>query len=382
MEKTPLGDYFKSFEWRILRGIISDFQVPFQTNTTVRNQPELFRNGKNFVQCGVSIIFRLNPAYFGPRLPSNSTSLKNRSFEELETPSPPIKSSTKVPFPPTRLEQLISSKFLLTNTQLPPNFLQFLLIKRDSKGTHAGQLAYPGGHCDGDQETDYQAAIREAFEEVGIDLSSSDFAYLGATRKNFDIYINPPKKRVYVRPHIFFHLVPGEEPHLTLDPKEVEKHYWVDFDMIVRPKSSLLSVQVIPDEETGKLPFQFPKGKFMNVMMLEVFKKGYFLVYKMLPNETPFFGISFYLMFYFVRAGLEQMGKGDRGKFREEIRRLEKFEILSMRIAFGSSLHRVLFKPFGSLNRRFKFEKYSGKVTKAKGDEGETEKMKELRPKL
>lgn len=45
-----------------------------------------------------------------------------------------------------------------------------LTVRRPDMRTHAGQIAFPGGRIDGD-ETPAQAAVREAWEELGLDPS-------------------------------------------------------------------------------------------------------------------------------------------------------------------------------------------------------------------
>ncbi len=50
---------------------------------------------------------------------------------------------------------------------------QILLIRRFNTGWRDGHYGLPAGHCDG-QETILEAAIREAKEEVGLNLKPED----------------------------------------------------------------------------------------------------------------------------------------------------------------------------------------------------------------
>lgn len=53
---------------------------------------------------------------------------------------------------------------------LRPEGTTVLLTKRrDDLSSHPGQIAFPGGRIDGAHETPVQAALREAFEETGVE---------------------------------------------------------------------------------------------------------------------------------------------------------------------------------------------------------------------
>lgn len=59
-----------------------------------------------------------------------------------------------------------------------PEGLTVLLTRRaDTLRQHSGQIAFPGGRCD-PGETPWQAALREAHEEVGLDPSFVELAGL------------------------------------------------------------------------------------------------------------------------------------------------------------------------------------------------------------
>lgn len=54
-----------------------------------------------------------------------------------------------------------------------------LVYIRRTKGMnlHSGQMAFPGGKIDPEDETSYTTAVREAFEEIGVDVRQ--YTYLG-----------------------------------------------------------------------------------------------------------------------------------------------------------------------------------------------------------
>lgn len=112
--------------------------------------------------------------------------------------------------------------------------LQVLFIKRafHIKDIHSGQIAFPGGKVD-DGEGSKQAAIRETMEEIGVDLTKN-FKYLGRTQEN-NVYQHFRKRQLFVcchgNPQTVFLQHDTAELELTLNPKEVQKAFWVDFSI-------------------------------------------------------------------------------------------------------------------------------------------------------
>ena len=91
-----------------------------------------------------------------------------------------------------------------------PQGAEVLLTKRSmSVGTHQGQISFPGGRVD-DGETIVQAAIREAYEEVGLDSAlPQPFAELS--------HLNTRVSMSYIVPIV------AEVPHgLDLEPQTAE----------------------------------------------------------------------------------------------------------------------------------------------------------------
>lgn len=67
------------------------------------------------------------------------------------------------------------------------NQTTFLLTKRASyKGTHSAQISFPGGKMDSEDTSLEETALREAFEEVGIEKKSIEII-----REITDVYIPP-----------------------------------------------------------------------------------------------------------------------------------------------------------------------------------------------
>lgn len=106
--------------------------------------------------------------------------------------------------------------------------VEVLYIRRTSrKGDKwSGHVAFPGGRQDPTDADDYATAAREASEEVGLDLSSEDFVFLGRLA---DRVVTGGGR---VIPN--FHLVPllwlqvaAETPKMTMQEAEVAAWRWV-----------------------------------------------------------------------------------------------------------------------------------------------------------
>lgn len=89
-----------------------------------------------------------------------------------------------------------------------------LLIQRGRyEGVHSGQVAFPGGQVDESDKDLMQTALRETWEEIGIEPES--IRVLGNLT---EVYITP--SNFLVRPFIG---VLKEKPTLKIDSKEVAK---------------------------------------------------------------------------------------------------------------------------------------------------------------
>src|SRR5690606_22380534 len=84
------------------------------------------------------------------------------------------------------------------------NIVEFLFIKRaDGNISHAGDVAFPGGKCD-ENETDYEACVREVEEELSIKVGSNDqFSYMGKLPLNIFAYHKKGKK-TFMSVQLFF----------------------------------------------------------------------------------------------------------------------------------------------------------------------------------
>ncbi len=95
------------------------------------------------------------------------------------------------------------------------------LIQRPSyDGSHSGQVSFPGGKKEIEDENLAFTAIRECWEEVGIQLLDNHL--IG---KLTSVYI--PVSNFHVEPFLFFY---PEKPEFTPDEREVESIFTITMD--------------------------------------------------------------------------------------------------------------------------------------------------------
>ena len=70
---------------------------------------------------------------------------------------------------------------------------------------YANTVALPGGKPEKD-EPPLSTCIRETIEEVGIDLQTNSFRYLGKFPTNFPFFYMSKKRRLYIQPFVFLQL--------------------------------------------------------------------------------------------------------------------------------------------------------------------------------
>lgn len=107
---------------------------------------------------------------------------------------------------------------------------ELLLTLRSSNINHGGQISLPGGRID-EGETPSQAALREAFEEVGI--AKDHIEILGNLST---LYVSHSNNQV--TPVVGYM---ERQPELTLNPAEVEEAFTVEVESLANKKN--LTVQ-------------------------------------------------------------------------------------------------------------------------------------------
>lgn len=108
-----------------------------------------------------------------------------------------------------------------------------LFIKRAEQvgDPWSGQIAFPGGRFEEGDSDLLSTAIREAREETGIDLGAAE--PLGVLDD-----VNPRSPHlppIFVRPFVF---ALGHRPPHTNSPAEVQRSFWIPFNILLDPATS------------------------------------------------------------------------------------------------------------------------------------------------
>lgn len=101
---------------------------------------------------------------------------------------------------------------------------KIILIQRPPyEGTHGGQISFPGGKMDPEDQSDFHTALRECQEEIGVNLH--DAIYLGELTPVFI-----PVSKFNVHAHVFYL---ANFPVMTADPREVESIFHITCDELL-----------------------------------------------------------------------------------------------------------------------------------------------------
>lgn len=114
-----------------------------------------------------------------------------------------------------------------------------LFIKRpeSDRDPFSGHMAFPGGRMESADNSKLETAIRETYEEVGININSSG-RILGSLD---DVNPNNPRARNYiVTPYLS---VLNEEVVIKPDVREVERTLWVPMHHLVDDRN--LEVRIV-----------------------------------------------------------------------------------------------------------------------------------------
>lgn len=169
--------------------------------------PPPFRNSEKIRQASVALIFRFAPDVIPLLSPHGFALITN------ETLSLKYKS----------LDKIMKSLFVGENIkEIKGNLFEILFIQRafNKKDRHSGQIAFPGGKCDG-SETDMDAVIRELKEEIGLDLlqTKTKIRFLGKSHRNF-----PHFPQISCNLSFFFDFAGNE---IKVNPSEIQDFKWI-----------------------------------------------------------------------------------------------------------------------------------------------------------
>lgn len=153
------------------------------------------------------------------------------------------------------------------------NDLNLLLIKRteNPKDPYSGHVAFPGGKISSEDNEPIDTAVRETFEEVGIDLIRCG-TYLGGLD---DIKpLNPNGPKFIVSPYIFI-LKDSVNPKINYD--EVEDSMWVSINHLSDKENRRIRIKERNGEIIEDYVYSYQKyliwgmtGRIINSFIKEV----------------------------------------------------------------------------------------------------------------
>ena len=126
---------------------------------------------------------------------------------------------------PTPNERTRESAVLILFYPSDNQILMPLILRPQYDGVHGGQMAFPGGRAEKEDESLVRTALREAQEEIGVRVS--DIHILGKLTK---LYI--PPSNFYVQPVVGFM---SRKPEFYPDPKEVDKVIEISVEEMKNP---------------------------------------------------------------------------------------------------------------------------------------------------
>jgi 8-oxo-dGTP pyrophosphatase MutT (NUDIX family) len=112
--------------------------------------------------------------------------------------------------------------------------LQILFMRRavSKRDRWSGNVSFPGGKVEKD-ETDKEAAIRECFEEVGLNIDNPDFLSLGELDNREIRSLTDGRKPLMIMCSFVFLQLGPETPELKLSEKEVQSTHWMDLKTLL-----------------------------------------------------------------------------------------------------------------------------------------------------
>jgi len=126
------------------------------------------------------------------------------------------------------------------------NKIQIILtLRQDYDGVHSGQISLPGGKCEKTDHSVSDTALREANEEIGIDISKVKI--IGELSK---IYI--PRSNYLVYPFVGYC---DEKPEFYINHKEVKELIVVDIEMLLDEKNISEKEFITSNKMKVKAPF-------------------------------------------------------------------------------------------------------------------------------
>jgi 8-oxo-dGTP diphosphatase len=120
---------------------------------------------------------------------------------------------------------------------------QILLLRRYRTGYMDGWYSVPAGHLDGDEPV-RMAAVREAREEVGLDLDPARVVFAGVFHRRED------DERV----DFFVHVQGWDGEPVNTEPEKCDELRWVEMDRL--PENTIPYVRRAIENFRAGIPFE------------------------------------------------------------------------------------------------------------------------------
>lgn len=131
------------------------------------------------------------------------------------------------------------------------NKIHLVFTKRgEYKGTHSGQVSFPGGKAEPEDQNLSDTALRETWEEIG--LIPSDISIIGTLS---DLYV--PPSNFIIRPFVGFY---KGIPHFVPDPAEVAEIFSVPLSYLIHYVEEINHTVIVSNGTKMQVPgFKFGK---------------------------------------------------------------------------------------------------------------------------
>ncbi|KAI9844514.1 MAG: Phosphate metabolism transcription protein [Thelocarpon superellum] len=187
----------------------------------------------------------------------------------------------KVPSQATDVGSVASLDDFFAQSWVQHGVSEVLFIRRAARpgDRWTGHVALPGGKRDAQDEDDRATAVRETWEEVGLDLTAASCIYVGSLPERVVTTSWGTVPLMVLCPFVFL-LTCHDIPPLRLQPTEVESAHWV-------PLRSLLSPSLRTFEHADVSERLARRGAYVTRMLLRAML-GYmlFAAVKLTPSES------------------------------------------------------------------------------------------------
>jgi 8-oxo-dGTP pyrophosphatase MutT (NUDIX family) len=135
------------------------------------------------------------------------------------------------------------------------NNLSTIVTKRqDYDGSHSGQISFPGGKKELADRDLKETAIRECFEEIGIDTSSFELI-----KELTPLFV--PVSQFLITPYVFY--THNQSFEYNASEREVARIYELDLINLYKPESIVeLDLQLSTDFKMKRVP-HFKQGEIL-----------------------------------------------------------------------------------------------------------------------